>query len=171
MDPPVQAHPAPSPHQAPPDGRAPFRDSLPSSFFRHLHAIPSAWQALFFRVQATTGIPHWLPARWRRPLMGYLLALLIEVVAAGLTFLLAALVPDFSLQGVLLVVGIALVALTCGVGPSLFTTGVGLLGILLLAGGVLPGSPSWWRQDPTDWADVVVLLVSAIGLSLLAGQS
>src|SRR5260370_40374968 len=115
MDSPVQAHPAPSPHSAPPDGRAPFRDSLPDHFPRQLHAILSAWQALLLWIQATTGIPHWLPARWRRPLTGYLLALLIEVVAVGLTFLLAALVPDYSLQGVLQLVGIGLVALTLGV--------------------------------------------------------
>src|SRR5260221_4197083 len=163
----MDAHPAHSPRPAPPDGRAPFRDPKSDPFLRPLHAILSAWQALCFWVRANIGGPRRLLARWGRPLTGYLLALLIEVVAVGLTFLLAALVPDFSLQGVLLLVGITLVALTCGVGPSLLATGVGFL---LLADVVLPASRSWQR-DPTAWVDLVVFLVSGLGLGLLAGQS
>src|SRR5258707_82766 len=163
----MDAHPAHSPRPAPPDGRAPFRDPKSDPFLRYLHAILSACQALCFWVQANIGGPRRLLARWGRPLTGYLLALLIEVVAVGLTFLLAALVPDFSLQGVLLLVGITLVALTCGVGPSLLATGVGFL---LLADVVLPASRSWQR-DPTAWVDLVVFLVSGLGLGLLAGQS
>src|SRR5258706_12770605 len=163
----MDAHPAHSPRPAPPDGRAPFRDPKSGPFLRHLHAILSAWQALCFWVQVNISSPRRLLARWGRPLAGYLLALLIEVVAVGLTFLLAALVPDFSLQGVLLLVGIALVAWICGVGPSLLATGVGFL---LLADVVLPASLSW-QHDPTAWVDLVVFLVSGLGLGLLAGQS
>src|SRR5258706_15140398 len=105
----MDAHPAPSPIPAPHDGRAPFRDPKSGPFLRYLHAILSAWQALCFWVQANIGSPRRLLARWGRRLTGYLLALLIEVVAVGLTFLLAALVPDYSLEGVLLLVGITLV--------------------------------------------------------------
>src|SRR5258706_10990938 len=163
----MDAHPAHSPRPAPPDGRAPFRDPKSGPFLRHLHAILSAWQALCFWVQVNISSPRRLLARWGRPLAGYLLALLIEVVAVGLTFLLAALVPDYSLEGVLLLVGITLVALTCGVGPSVLATGVGFL---LLADVVLPASLSW-QHDPTAWVDLVVFLVSGLGLGLLAGQS
>jgi signal transduction histidine kinase/PAS domain-containing protein len=122
---------------------------------------------LCYWVRATTGVPHWLPARWRRPLTGYLLALLVAAVAGGMTVLLATLAPGFELHGILLLVGIVVVALTCGVGPSLLATGASLL---LLAGVLLAAALSG-RRDAVDWVYVVVVLVSEIGLSLLAGQS
>jgi PAS domain-containing protein len=138
---------------------------------RRLHTLSDACQTLCFWVQTTTGTPQWFPARWRRPQTGYLLALLVATVAVSVTLLLDALMPAFGQEGILLLVGIVFVALTCGVGPSLLATGVGLLaGALLLAGIDLPGSSSL-RQHPADWVDVVVLLVSGLGLSLLAGQS
>jgi signal transduction histidine kinase/PAS domain-containing protein len=103
-----------------------------------------------------------VPVRRRRPQTGYLLALLVATVATSVTFLLDALVPAFGQEEVVLLVGIVLVALTCGAGPSLLATGVGLLAGVLLS--------SMW-QHPADWVDLTVLLVSGLGFSLLAGQS
>jgi PAS domain S-box-containing protein len=118
-------------------------------------------------VQAITGSPLRLPARFRRPLIVYLLALLVNGIALSLTLLLVALAPASDLHGVLLLVGIVVVALTCGVGPSVLATGIDLL--LLVA--VLLAASLSGRQDTVDWVFVVVLVVSEIGLSFLAGQS
>ncbi len=163
----MHAKQTPQPRQAPPDGRAPSHLPLSDHFLRLLHSFSSAWQALHTWLWASSVVPQWLPGRWRHPLTGYLLALFIDVVAASVTLLLVTLVPAFEMEGVLLLVGIVLVALTCGVGPSLLATSVGLL---LLEGIVLPPSLTF-RQPLTDWLDLVVLLVSGIGLSLLAGQN
>src|SRR5260370_24975130 len=118
----MDAHPAHSRRPARPDGRGPFRDRKSDPFLRCLHAILSACQALCFWVQANIGGPRRLLARWGGPLTGYLLAVLIEVVAVGLTFLLAALGRGFRLQGDLRLLGITIAAMTPGVGPSLVAT-------------------------------------------------
>ena len=118
-------------------------------------------------VQAITDVPKRLPARRRRSLTVYLLALLVNGIAISLTVLLVVLAPASDLHGVLLLVGIVVVALTCGVGPSVLATG---LDLLLLVSVLLAATLSG-RQDSVDWVFVVVLVVSEIGLSLLAGQS
>src|SRR5258707_11636846 len=170
MDTFMDAHPAPSRRPAAPNKRAPFRVPLSDSLLRRLHAFLDAWQALRYWVRVTSGIPQWLPARWRRPLTCYLLALLVAVVSCGMTLLLALHWPAFDLSGVLLLVGIVVVALTCGVGPSVLATGVSLL----LCAGILLATALSGQQGSTGtdaWVYIVVMLVSEIGLSLLAGQS
>src|SRR5260370_33610884 len=170
MDTFMDAHPAPSRRPAAPNKRTPFRVPLSDSILRRLHAFLDAWQALRYWVRVTSGIPQWLPAGWRRPLTGYLLALLVAVVSCGMTLLLALHWPAFDLRGVLLLVGIVVVALTCGVGPRVLATGVSLL----LCAGILLATALSGQQGSTGtdaWVYIVVMLVSEIGLSLLAGQS
>src|SRR5258707_5524127 len=47
-----------------------------------------AWTVTWQWLRANTIVPHSLPARWRHPATGYILALLLRVLAAILTHLL-----------------------------------------------------------------------------------
>lgn len=105
MDTRVSLHPAPQPRRAPPNGRVSCHLSLPDRFLRLLYAVRGIYQALYARMQATTVVPAWLPCRLRHPLMSYLLALLIDVVAASVSLLLVTLFPAFDLEKGLLLGG------------------------------------------------------------------
>ncbi|HEU5369143.1 MAG TPA: PAS domain-containing protein [Ktedonobacterales bacterium] len=148
----MSASPAHEPRQAPMPRRAKARSPRADRFPRLPLCVLSAEPAILFRHR----------------LMGYVLALLISGVSALLILLLVWRFPAFHLEGVLLMAGIVAVALTWGAGPGLFATCVstGLLAFV-----VLPPHFSWQLQDPTEWVDVVVLLVGGVGASLLASQS
>jgi signal transduction histidine kinase/PAS domain-containing protein len=150
----------------PPRARAP--SLMSDRFLSLLHHVLSAWQALRIWLRDTTFVPPWLPARWRHPLTGYLVALLIDVVTASVTLLLITLSPVFGLEGVLLIAGVVLVALAWGAGPSLLAT---FVGTWLFEFVVLSPHFSWQLHQPAEWVDVVVLLSGGVGLSLLASQS
>src|SRR5260221_11961217 len=57
------------------------------------------WWAAWEWLRANTFAPSWLPARWRHPATGYLLARPLQVLAAGITRLLAAPLPGFPFPG------------------------------------------------------------------------
>jgi K+-sensing histidine kinase KdpD len=69
-----------------------------------------------------TFAPSWLPPRWRRPEVGYAAALLTAIAATAITGILAAALPDFPLPGVIALLGVVLIALSWGAGPSLVST-------------------------------------------------
>src|SRR5215467_8531493 len=91
-----------------------------------LHAqIFPARSALCQLFEATTSVPERLSSCYGLPWVRYLLAVLVEIGAAGLTLLLLRLLPLFALQGSLLILGMVVVAVTWGAGPSLVATLVG----------------------------------------------
>src|SRR5215472_3563126 len=63
--------------------------------------------------------PHWLPAKWQLPWLGYLSAILLQGLAGLLTMARHAWSPDFVLPGVVELLVVAVVALAWGAGPSL----------------------------------------------------
>ncbi len=69
--------------------------------------------------------PHWLPAQWQLPWLGYLAAILLQGLAGLLTLVRHAWSPDFVLPGVVELLVVAGVALAWGAGPSLLATALG----------------------------------------------
>ena len=120
------------------------------------------WQELPRWVQTNTLAPQWLPQAWRRPLLGYLVALVLEVVVVSVTFFLLHPLPSFGLQA-LMVLGVLVVALTCGAGPGILAT---LVGAVLLDGFVL--FPHLSR--PVENICVVLVVLVGFSISLIAGQ-
>jgi signal transduction histidine kinase len=84
-------------------------------------------------IQRNSFTPHWLPAHWRVPWLGYIVAVLLQIVAGLLTFARLAWSPDFVLPGVVELLVVAVVALAWGVGPSLLATVFGAV-LLVLVG-------------------------------------
>lgn len=119
-------------------------------------------------VYANTFAPRWLPERLRHPLVGYYVALLVQLVAIGLTLLILSLFPTFAFLGVLMVVGVALLALGWGAAPSLFGT---LVGALMLYFVLLPPNSSLKLAESADGTGLFLCVLAGLSISLLAGRS
>jgi len=91
------------------------------------------WVPLGRWVGTNTLTPPWLPARWRHPLVGYLAAVLLQVVAVAVMAVLALVSDGVAAPTLFSLLAVALVALTWGTRPSLLATlaGTALLGALL----------------------------------------
>ncbi len=164
----MRAQSIPPSRRAPQDRRARLSVFVPDPILWFLQRAGSACQTLYAWLQASSMPPYWLPARWRRPWMGYLLALLSSIFFASITLLLTILFPALNLKGVLLIGGIVLIALTWGAGPSLLAT---FVSTWLLEFVVIPLQFSWQFNQPGPWVDGGIHLASWIGVSLLASQS
>lgn len=78
--------------------------------------------------------PHvrapWLSGRWAHPAIGYLVAVLLQIIVVTCLVALIRLFPSFQFQEAVLILNMLVVAITWGVGPSLLATLWG--GVLLL---------------------------------------
>ncbi len=151
-----------------PDVRAQALVEAPGPLLRLRSHTQRALLAPWTWLQTHTFAPLWLPARWRHPLVGYLLAILLELLAISLTFLLGHLLPVFAVQGTLVILGIVLVALTWGAGPSLLAV---LVGTGLLKCVVLPTYLPSLATGSIDGICVAVALGTGGMISLVASQS
>src|ERR1051326_9050089 len=132
MDTSMSAPPAQEPRRTLPPRRPKLRYPRSDRFLTYLPRPSSAWQALRAWLQARTFAPSWLPAPWRSPLVGTLVAVLLAGGATGLTLVLVDTLPVFVLPGMLPLLVIVVVSLTWGAGPSLLAT---LVCTALLEGG------------------------------------
>jgi signal transduction histidine kinase len=126
------------------------------------------WMMVSNWLKAQAFPARWLPPRWHHPAIGYLTAVALVLLASGLTSLLEAAFPPLVLQGSLLGLVTVLVALAWGLGPSLLAT---VVGTLLLALVILPPEFSWKTDKRTDAVGLAVYVVTAIAISLIAGQT
>jgi PAS domain S-box-containing protein len=126
------------------------------------------WLGLAQWFQQNTFAPQWFPARFRHPLIGYLVAILVELAAASPALLLLDLFPSAAFLGILTLVGVVLIALIWGVGPSLLAAFVGTFLFYYVA---LPPYFTWSLEDPISNLGSVLYLVVGISISLLAGRS
>jgi PAS domain S-box-containing protein len=152
VPPPQAASPGVGPRQAPPSGQ---------------HS-DKHWFGLIRWIQENSFAPQWLPEPLRHPLIGYLAAVLIELAAVSPILLLLSPFPTFSFYPVLTLVGVVLVALGWGAGPSLLAT---MLSTLLLEYVVLSPQFTWTISDPADVIGLVLYLLVGASISLLAGRS
>lgn len=78
--------------------------------------------------------------RWRHPLVGYLVGLLLAVLGLGMWVMVTHLLLPFSFPGILLLFAIVLVALLRGVGLAVFAM---LLSLLMLDYWYVPPLEHW----------------------------
>jgi signal transduction histidine kinase/PAS domain-containing protein len=130
--------------------------------------IRNTWRGLWCWLKQNTFAPKWLPAPLHHPVVGYVVAALLELVAASLILLLLFLFPSFAFRGVFTDVVVVLIALGWGAGPGLFATAVGTF---LLYYAVLPPHFSFSLANPSDAIGLALYLVVGVGISLLASQS
>jgi signal transduction histidine kinase len=108
---------------------------------------------------------HWLPESFRRPFIGYALAVALSLVAALLTLLLAATSPSFSFYGLLNILVVAVVALTFGAAPSLLAT---LVSTALLEILVLPMTAHGGAPRAGDVVEIIIFLAVGALISVFA---
>jgi PAS domain S-box-containing protein len=138
----------------------------------HLMHISQWVAALLSSIQywllANAFTPPWLPRRWRSPLLGYLAAVLLQLLLTGCDLLLLIRYPDLTIPHLPLVLGVVIAALHWGVGPSLVAT---LTGALLLYSWILYTPFSWASATETDVAEFVLFLLICSAISALSGQA
>jgi signal transduction histidine kinase len=132
------------------------------------HLGRHVWQTLRRRVRTQAVIPGGLPRLWRHPPLGYLVALLTQLAAVGLTLQLRHVFSDdFPYHGAISFLVIAFIALRWGVGPSLLTT---LVGAAVLNYFILPPNAAWSFGALQVVATLVFLSVG-LSVSVLAGRT
>ncbi len=147
---------SPGDQKSPEDQKAPGK-SLPARALRALER----WLA------EHTFTPGWLPRYLRYPLLGYLFAILLEVVAIAITGSIVQFFPAFLFSGLLEILVIVIIALTWGVGPSLLAT---FVGAALLYYVVLPPRFTWVPQNTNDIVEIVLFLLIGFAISIIASQ-
>lgn len=156
------ANPDPAPSQATMPGVAPGQAPPPDQCTR------KGGRGLLHWFQQNSFAPGFLPKPLRHPLFGYLAALLMELIAGSLILLLVSLFPTVVFRGILTDVGVVLVAVIWGAGPSLFAT---LVGTFLLYYVLLPPYFTWVLGSPANGIELVLYLVVGVSISLIASRS
>jgi signal transduction histidine kinase len=129
---------------------------------------PRAWTEIWQWLRANTFVPQWLPTRWRHPATGYILVLLLQVLAAIINRLLIGYFSLYSFPGVVELLIVALIALSFGAGPSLFAT---LLGVALEEIVVLPLRVGEAQFSAGDVFEIVLFMIVGISISLVASAT
>jgi signal transduction histidine kinase len=129
---------------------------------------PRALSAVWRWLKTNTFVPRWMPERWRHPAVGYVLAVLLQVVATAACRQLTMTFPTFSFPDLLGIVAVALVALSWGAGPSLLAT---LVGVALQETVVVPFQAEMKQGVVGDVFEVVLLLIVGVSISLLASMT
>ena len=119
-------------------------------------------------IQTNTFAPNWLPEQLQHPLIGYLVAALAQLAAVSLTLLVISAFPSLMFRGVLATLGVVLIALGWGAGPSLLATLVSALLFYVVA---VPPYFSWKVADLATDVSFIIYLFVGISISLLSGRS
>jgi PAS domain S-box-containing protein len=117
---------------------------------------------------SSTFTPPWLPERLQHPVFGYLVALLLQIIAVLVTLYLDDTLQTFIFIGSLEVLAIALVALSWGVGPSVVAT---FFGACLFYYVILPPHFSWTARAPGDIYQLLLVILIGLAISIVASQT
>ncbi len=126
----------------------------------------TSWQSALHWFQDHSFSPSWLPRSLHHPAVGYIVAILLQLIATFITFLLVQIYPSFLFLGLLGILAIALVALNWGAGPSLTAT---LVGAIVLNFLVL-GPRFTWALDGQSLVEVFLFLLVGFTLSIAASR-
>ncbi|MFL5625045.1 MAG: ATP-binding protein [Ktedonobacteraceae bacterium] len=124
------------------------------------------WQSALHWLLNHSFSPSWLPHSLRHPVVGYIIAILLQLIAIFLTLLLVQVYPAFLFSGLLGIMAIALVALNWGAGPSLMAT---LVGVILLDYLILEPRFSW-ALDGQSLVAMLLFLLVGLTLSITASR-
>ncbi len=154
------------------DWRSPSRADLeampPADVEIYRELSPPAMRVARPWLQTNAFVPNWLPMRLRHPAAGYLLAALVQLVVALITYGLVLFVPTYSFPGVLEILAVALIAMNLGLGPGILAA---LVGLLLEETFVLPAIGGEGRFTGGDLVEGVLFMAVGITLSVVASTT
>ncbi len=142
-------------------------DALTDNYYAQVTPRSSFWLELQRWFLVNTFAPQWLPKQWEHPIVGYIIGLALQVIAAFGTISLMHIFPTFAFSGLLEILCVAVVALNFGTGPSLLST---LVGITLLNFFVLSPSSSLSLNDVQNFVESILFLLVGITISIVASQ-
>ena len=131
-------------------------------------SIQHLWQTTYQWFLIHTFSPTWLPQRWRHIALGYVVAIILQVLATFVTLLLVQTFPSFAFVGLLEVLAVVLVALNWGAGPSLLAT---LVGAGLIEFVVLPQHFIWTLDSAKNVVEILLFLLVGLALCVFASRS
>ncbi len=143
--------------------RALFKEMLTGIGQRILRVWGMGWQWL----RIHTFQPAWLPAQWRHPVTGYLIAGALAFLAVIASWLLSQTFPDYMFVGSLSFLAVVFLAFTFGAGPSLFGT---FVGITLLWYIVIPDYWSFGTKRPEALIGLAVHMIVGVSVAVLASR-
>ncbi len=142
-------------------------DALANNYYAQTTPRSSFWLELQRWFLVNTFAPQWLPKPWDHPIVGYVIGIGLQLIAALGTILLMHIFPTFVFSGLLEILCVSIIALNFGTGPSLLST---LLGILLLNFFVLPPHFSLSLNDIQSFVESILFLLVGITISVVASQ-
>ena len=132
----------------------------PSSL-RRLWQHVSRWMFVHFLS------PSWMTLKWRHPVVGYSITLLLQAIALGVCVLMLHFFPDFRFPELLQLIVVALVGFVWGAGPSLVAT---LVGVLLVDFFLLRPYFSLSLHEISDLVGIALFICIGCIISLVARQ-
>jgi PAS domain S-box-containing protein len=163
---------ATAPTNTEPEGKSAAKEALTSlrkELVVSARLMGKSWLALWRWMQANSFSPRWMPESLRHPAIGYLIALLIQTaVILTVYLLLLQPIPDFTFEGLLLVLVVLLLALSWGAGPGLLAT---LLGGLFFYYLVFPSPFTWAFGSKGSGISIILFLLVGFIVSIVIGQS
>ncbi|GAC1473765.1 MAG: hypothetical protein PVSMB5_25490 [Ktedonobacteraceae bacterium] len=127
----------------------------------------SFWNTLALWLKRNTFAPRFLPGSLQHPLAGYLVAILLQILAITIMTLLLAAFPAFRFPAALMLLVVLLVALGWGAVPSIAATLVGGLFLMFF----LPPYSSLAVLRVEDQIGVCLYLAVGLTISVLASQA
>lgn len=141
-------------------------EAITKNYYANDASRPSLWLRLqrWFLVNSFT--PQWLPRPLRNMIVGYLLALCLQLITTIIVMFLMHLFPTFAFSTLLDILVIAFITISFGTAPGLFAT---LVGLSLLNAFVLsPGTI--WGSSIEHTIENVLFLIVGITISISASQ-
>lgn len=142
-------------------------DALADNYYAQVTPRSSFWLELQRWFLVNTFAPQWLPKQWQHPIVGHIIGIALQIIAALGTIVLMHIFPTFIFSGLLEILCVAIIALNFGTGPSLLST---LVGITLLNLFVLPPRSSLSLNDVQSFVESVLFLLVGITISIVASQ-
>jgi len=144
-----------------------LRPSGSASQARHIALMPLLYltQAFFLILMV---VLSWVRRWWHHPIVGYLIALLLQAITVSIMLSLIHIFPTLVIPGLLLILATLVIALGWGAGPSVFSV---LLGTALFNYFLLSPQFSWNFQDLQRVTETVIFLLVGATISLLAGHT
>src|SRR5579872_1561440 len=120
-----------------------------------------SWASVHRWFLAHTFAPPFLSGRWSHPGVGYLVAVLLQVLVVMVMIVLAHTFPSFRFDGSLFILMVMFIALNWGAGPSVIATLAGAILLMMLL------LPLYFSLDLARIQDVIgVGFYLAIGLTV-----
>ena len=126
------------------------------------------WNSVWRWFMINTFTPRWLRSRWSHPALGYAVAVLLQVVIVFAVSVLINVYPTFLFLENLVILGVMLIALGWGAGPSIFATIVGTVMLIFL---ISPPHFSLAVSRTDDVIGVCFYVIVGLVVSVFASQT